>query len=318
MKQKRIMVTGGAGFIGSHLTDRLLAQGHQVIVFDNLSSGSMDNVPAAAIFLQGDVCNPQELESAFANGLDAVFHIAGQASTIRAFDTPHIDLEINTIGTLNVVQKCIQHGVTRLLYASSMTAYGHPDQLPVPESTPCNPISYYGITKYAAERYVHSSAQRNDLTTPLNVTSFRMFNVYGERQKLDNPYQGVMGIFIGNALREEPIKIFGDGHQSRDFIHIADVVSVWTAALENPATFGRVFNLGIGYACSMNELVRRILAGFGHDPGQYPINYYEERPGDQRHMTADISAVCETLDWQPEISLDAGIQRTIDWARAHG
>jgi UDP-glucose 4-epimerase len=127
-----------------------------------------------------------------------------------------------------------------------------------------------------------------------------------------------MGIFIGNALREEPIKIFGDGHQSRDFIHIADVVSVWTAALENPATFGRVFNLGIGYACSMNELVRRILAGFGHDPGQYPINYYEERPGDQRHMTADISAVCETLDWQPEISLDAGIQRTIDWARAHG
>src|SRR5262249_26704011 len=154
---------------------------------------------------------------AFSFGLDAVCHIAGQVSLIRSFTHPGTDLRTNVEGTLNVLQACLQHHVPRLLYASSMTVYGHATVLPTPENEPCEPVSYYGITKYAAERYARTTAERPDLGHPFNVTCFRMYNVYGPRQALDNPYQGVLGIFLGNLLRNEPIVIFGDGEQTRDF-----------------------------------------------------------------------------------------------------
>lgn len=313
---QRVLVTGGAGFIGSHMAEALLARGCEVVVLDNESTGLRQNVPAGATFIHGDVRDPQALEEAFAPGLDAVFHIAGQASTIRSFGEPLADLGINVEGTINVVSKCLEHRVPRLLFASSMTAYGHPEQVPVPESTPCVPISYYGITKYAAERYVHSTAARHDLDFPFNVTSFRMFNVYGERQRLDNPYQGVMGIFIGNVLREETIRIFGDGLQSRDFVHIDDVVRAWLAAWTTPEAYGQVINLGTGSNRSINELVDAVLAANGLSRDSYPVEYGEPRPGDQRHMSADISRARQLLGWQPQVTLAEGIARTLRWAAA--
>src|SRR5262249_16653120 len=163
----------------------------------------------------------------FSFGLDAVCHIAGQVSLIRSFTDPLIDLRTNTEGTINVLQLCVRHRVPRVLYASSMTVYGHAAVLPTPESTPCCPVSYYGITKHAAERYVHTTAERPDLGFELHATSFRMYNVYGPRQAVDNPYQGVLGIFLGNLLRHEPLTIFGDGEQSRDFVYVDDVVDAW-------------------------------------------------------------------------------------------
>src|SRR5688572_30811100 len=211
----RILVTGGAGFIGSHLTRRLLADGHEVHVIDNESNGLRSTVPAGAHFVHGDVIRPEDLEPVFAKKLDAVCHLAGQVSIIRAFDNPVGDLRTNTEGTVNVVQQCVKHRVPRLIYASSMTAYGDCDQVPTPESEPCEPDSYYGITKYAAERYVHSTAIRPDLGFDFRVTSLRMFSVYGPGQALDNPYQGVLGIFTGRLIRGEPIMIFGDGEQTR-------------------------------------------------------------------------------------------------------
>ena len=149
----RILVTGGAGFIGSHLTRRLLADGHEVHVLDNESNGLRSAVPAGAHFVHGDVIRPEDLEPAFAKKLDAVCHLAGQVSIIRAFDNPVGDLRTNTEGTVNVVQQCVKHRVPRLIYASSMTAYGDCERVPTPESEPCKPDSYYGITKFAAERY---------------------------------------------------------------------------------------------------------------------------------------------------------------------
>src|SRR5204863_7356484 len=137
---------------------------------------------------------------------------------------PVDDLRTNVEGTLNILQLCIKYRVPRLLYASSMTLYGNSANVPTPEIEPCSPGSYYGITKYAAERYVHATAERPDLGFDFRVTSFRMYNVFGSRQALDNPYQGVLGIFVGNLLRGEPITIFGDGQQSRDFVHVDDIV----------------------------------------------------------------------------------------------
>ena len=157
------LVTGGAGFIGSHMTDRLVESGYRVVVIDNESTGFRENVNPEAVYIRGDVTNLADLQQAFSHGIDVVFHIAGQASTIRSFDDPDDDLKVNVNGTINVLKMCLEHRVPRLLYASSMTAYGHPPTIPTPETEICNPISYYGIAKYAAERYVHATADRVDL-----------------------------------------------------------------------------------------------------------------------------------------------------------
>src|SRR5262249_39053977 len=156
----RVLVTGGAGFIGSHLADELLRAGHTVLVIDNERTGRRENVQVAAQYFKGDVSKLQQLETVFASGLDAVCHIAGQVSLIGSFIDPTTDLHTNVEGTLNVLQLCIKYKVPRLLYASSMTVYGRDETLPTPEGTPCIPISYYGITKQAGERYVHTTAER--------------------------------------------------------------------------------------------------------------------------------------------------------------
>lgn len=308
------LVTGGAGFIGSHIADRLIMEGHRVVIIDNESTGLRKNVNPQAIYVKGDITRISDLRKVFSFGIDVVFHIAGQASTIRSFDNPLNDLLVNVVGTVNIIKMCLKHRVPRLMYASSMTVYGHPHKIPTPESEPCKPISYYGITKYAAERYVHATAERVDLDFDFHVTSFRMFNVYGERQSLENPYQGVVSIFIANILNNEPIVIHSDGEQSRDFVHIDDVVDAWMAALDNEAAFGQVFNLGIGIRRSINELVDAILAAFNLTRATYPVQYAPLRPGDQRHMAADITKVSRILNWRPKIEFRKGIERTINWA----
>src|SRR3954447_10747147 len=250
----RVLVTGGAGFIGSHLGDGLLAAGHEVVVIDNECTGDRANVPAAASYIRGDVSNLQEFETAFQTGLDAVCHIAGQVSIIRSFTDPVVDLRTNVQGTINAPQLCVKYKVPRIIYASSMTNYGHTEVLPIPETHPCVPASYYGITKYAGERYIQTTGNRTDMEFALHATSFRMYSVYGPRQALDNPYQGVLGIFLGNLLRKEPITIYGDGQQTRDFIYISDVVRAWVMALDKDTSFGRVMNIGSGYRVSINHL----------------------------------------------------------------
>jgi UDP-glucose 4-epimerase len=311
----RVLVTGGAGFIGSHLADRLLNEGHDVVVIDNESTGLSSNVRPEARYIRGDVTDPKQLEAGFANGLDAVFHIAGQVSLITSFSNPTLDLRTNVEGTVNVLQLCLKHRVPRLLYASSMTVYGRSEVLPTPEDTPCQPSSYYGITKYAAERYVHTTAERVDLDLTFRVTSFRMYNVYGPRQALDNPYQGVLGIFIGNNLRNEPLSIFGDGEQSRDFIYIDDVVDAWMSAIGNPASYGQVFNLGSGHRTSIKQLAETTLEAFDRNGTNYPVHYRPARPGEQRHVEADARRAQAKLGWSARTAFAAGLAKTLQWAR---
>jgi UDP-glucose 4-epimerase len=313
--ERRILVTGGAGFIGSHMTDRLLKEGHDVVVIDNESTGRLDNVPPGVRYVKGDVTCPKQLEPAFVDGLDAVLHIAGQVSLVRSFSDPTLDLRTNIEGTLNVLRLCLEYGVRRLLYASSMTVYGNSTALPTPEDTPCRPSSYYGITKYAAERYVHTTAERVDLNSAFQVTSFRMYNVYGPRQALDNPYQGVLGIFLGNVLRDEPLTIFGDGEQSRDFIYIDDVVDAWVSAIGNPASYGQVFNLGSGCRTSIKQLADKTLAAFDRNQTNHPVHYRPARPGEQRHVEADTRRAHSILGWSPRTPFAAGLANTVVWAR---
>ena len=316
MSKGRILVTGGAGFIGSHMTDGLLKAGYQVTVLDNLSTGEKAYVPKRATFMRGDVTKVKDLKKAFAKKLEGVFHIAGCASTIKSFDDPETDLNTNTLGTIRVVQACLSAKVPRFLYASSMTAYGWVNRLPVDvDKTPTRPVSYYGISKYAAERYALASGERLDLGFPFGVTALRMFNVYGRRQSLNNPYQGVASIFIGNIQRREPIKVFGDGEQSRDFIHISDVVAAWIKAFKTPKAIGQVFNLGAGMRISVNELIRTDLRAFGLDPRSYPIHYYPARPGDQRHMQADIRKTRNVLKWAPKMPFAKGMGDVVAWAK---
>ena len=308
----RILVTGGAGFIGSRLCRRLLADGHLVSVVDNESNGRRETVPAGAQFSLADVTQPAEIEPPFAHGLDAVCHIAGQVSIIRSFSDPVIDLRTNVEGTLNVLQLCLKYKIPRLIYASSMTLYGDCRNVPTPESEPCRPDSYYGITKHAAERYVHATAMRPDLDFEFRVTSLRMFSVYGPGQALDNPYQGVLGIFLGNLLRGEPITIFGDGNQTRDFIYVDDIVEGWVKALQSKDS-GGVFNLGSGRSLSINELAEHAIAAFGG--AGHRIVRAPTRPGEQRRVQADIRQAQSVLGWQPRTSFEAGVAETARWAR---
>jgi UDP-glucose 4-epimerase len=311
----RVLVTGGAGFIGSHLCRRLLADGHSVSVVDNESNGSRDCVPAAVWYAKGDVIRPEEIESAFARGLDAVCHIAGQVSIIRSFSDPVADLRTNTEGTVNVLKLCLKYKVPKLIYASSMTLYGNCVTVPIAETQPCLPDSYYGITKYAAERYVHSTAVRPDLDFDFNVTSLRMYCVYGPGQSTNNPYQGVLGIFSGNLLRGEPITIFGDGEQTRDFIYIDDIVDAWSRALIAPAARGAIVNVGSGRSMSINQLAEHAIAAFGHAPGSYPIKRAPGRPGEQRAVQADVRLAKSVLGWEPKTPFATGLAHTIKWAR---
>jgi UDP-glucose 4-epimerase len=312
---KRVLVTGGAGFIGSNLADELLGRGYKVTVIDNESTGLRENVNRAAKYIKGDVKNPGDLKKVFKDKIDVIFHIAGCASTIKAFDDPAQDLYTNVLGTINVLNLAVKHKVARILYASSMTSYGVPEKLPVKETQPTRPISYYGITKYAGERYVLATGLRTDMALKINATAFRMFNVYGRRQSLTNPYQGVVSIFIGNVLRGEQVTIFGDGRQSRDYVHIKDVADAWIGAIENKRSFGEVFNLGSGIRVPVNSLVDIILKSFGRDRENYRIVYKGARPGDQRHMQADIKKARKLLGWKPKISFDEGMADTIEWAK---
>lgn len=235
---RRVLVTGGAGFIGGHVCDALIAAGDHVVVLDDLSGGAREHVPMGAELIVGDIRDPAVVDRAAA-GVDAVLHIAGQASIRLSFNDPTADLSVNTLGTIHVLQSCLKHRIPRLIFASSMTIYGTGAPVPTPETTAPNPVSYYAITKYAAERYVLATAWRKDLPSPLHVTAMRMFNVYGARQSLTNPYQGVFAIFIGNVLRGEPITIHAGGEQSRDFVHVSDIARAWVDAIDAPATYGR-------------------------------------------------------------------------------
>ncbi len=291
MPLKRVLVTGGAGFIGHHLTRALLGRGVAVTVLDDLSMGRRENVPDAARLVVGDVRDAGALDDAL-EGVDAVLHEAAVVSIRASVEHFVRDAEVNLMGTLTVLRAIAARRIARAVLASSMAVYADSSTPePLSEGAPTVPISPYGVAKLAAERYwLLIGAQAGVATTVL-----RYFNTYGPNQT-PTPYVGVITIFIERLLAGAAPRIFGDGEQARDFIHVDDVVAANLAVLDAPpaAVAGRVFNVGTGRATSVNQIAAQLIAALA--PGTQ-AEYLPPQPGEMRNAIADPSAIQGAVGW---------------------
>lgn len=306
----RHLVTGGAGFIGSYIVRALLERGHEVVVLDNLDTGYPDNVPPGITFVNADISRPDGLQSIPDLAFDSVLHLAAQSSGEISHAEPGRDLNTNALGTLLLLQWCQSHDVSRFLYASSMAVYGLTEQVPVREEQSLDPYSFYGIAKQAAEQYVRHYAKHG-----MNTTVFRMFNVYGPGQNLANLRQGMVSIYLAYLAAGEPVLVKGSLERFRDFTYIDDVVEGWVAALENPKSYGRVYNLASGRKTLVKELLAELIRAWGYDPQTYPMEEAEGTPGDQFGIYADVSLLSNDLPWSPRVDLPEGLNRMTAWAK---
>ena len=297
----KVLVTGGAGFIGSHIVDQLLAEGHQVVVVDDLSTGSLDNVNPQASFVRLSVLDGELLGLFEREKFDAALHLAAQTIVGSSLEHPDIDARVNVLGTLQVLEGCRQHGVERIIFASTAAVYGDTADLPVPEEAPGQPASFYGLSKLTAERYI----QMYHALYGLNYLILRYANVYGERQG-DRGEGGVVSIFAGCLCRNNRLNIYGDGGQTRDFVYVGDVAAANVAAVTTPQT-NRILNISSQTETSVNELASLFaeIAGEAACPAYHPA-----RSGDILRSTLRNREACAALDWQPRIVLREGLERT--------
>jgi UDP-glucose 4-epimerase len=303
----RALVTGGAGFIGSHLVDALLARGDDVVVVDNLATGKRANLSPAAAFVEGDAADPAALRPAI-DGCDIVYHQAALGSVVRSVAKPLTSDVANVHGTLSVLEGARAAGVGRVVLASSSSVYGGATIVPTPESAPLVPRSPYAVTKLAGETYARVYWELHNLET----VSLRYFNVFGPRQRPDSEYAAVVPRFLDAVLAGRAPRVDGDGSQSRDFTYVADVVraNLLAAAAPTDSCAGRAFNIGCGIPVSLLDLVAALSAEMGRpvEPAFGP-----RRPGDVRHSHADISAARRQLGYEPRVSFAEGLARTRAW-----
>jgi len=308
-QERTILVTGGAGFIGSHIVDALVEKGHRVLVLDDLSTGKAENVNAAAELHQLDIRSAEAAELIASENVTAIYHLAAQMDVRRSTEDPVFDASVNVLGALNLLQAAVNAGVKQVIFASTGGAiYGEQDTFPAPEGHPERPVSPYGVSKLAAEKYLFYF----HVQYGLNVTCLRFANVYGERQ---NPHgeAGVVAIFMNKLLGGEAPVINGDGLQTRDYIHVSDVVAANVATLGRPGF--HIYNVGTGVETDVVELYREIARALGdnreasHGPGM---------PGEQRRSSVDASLLRSELDVAEPLPLSAGIARTADWFKARG
>ena len=304
-----VLVTGGAGFIGSHVADRLLAEGCEVHVMDDLSGGVRENVPEGAVLHEIDIRSPDAAALFGEHEFAALCHLAAQMDVRKSVADPKFDADVNVLGLLNLLEAGRQSGLEKVAFASTGGAiYGEPDPAvndagPQPESHPTRPMSPYGITKLVSEHYLRFYAQ----TYGLETAALRFGNVYGPRQ---NPHgeAGVVAIFAQRLLRGEPITINGEGTQTRDYVFVGDVVRAFVAALGREGS--GVYNVGTGVETDVNALFRHInhFTGAGAEEVHGPA-----KPGEQQRSVLDISHTSEALDWRPEVDVETGLGRTVEW-----
>lgn len=301
-----ILVTGGAGFIGSHLTERLLAAAHRVRVLDNLSTGKRVNLPShkQLEFIEGDIRDEVQAQAAV-NGVDAVVHLAAVASVQASVDDPNGTHASNFLGTLHLLEAAREYGVRRFLYASSAAVYGDTAELPVREDVALKPLTPYAADKLAGEHYLGFYSRKHGL----KGTAFRFFNIYGPRQDPSSPYSGVISIFVDRARSGKPVTIFGDGSQTRDFVYVADLVEILSRALTEERTVGAVMNVGRGAECSLLEMLRELeqLLGRSIERRLEPA-----RVGDIKNSRADIGRLQKLLDYRPATPIRAGLARLLE------
>ena len=301
IKNKLIVVTGGAGFIGSHIAEEL-SKDNDVIVIDNLYSGKVENVPENVKFIQADIRDYESIAEIISQA-DYVFHEAALVSVVESVEKPILTEEINVLGTLNIL-RALSEGHGKLIFASSAAVYGDNQNLPLKEDEKPKPLSPYGVTKVSGEYYCKIFYELYGVPT----VTLRYFNVFGERQGY-NQYAGVISIFINRALKNEPLIIFGDGKQTRDFIYVKDVVKANILVAEKERANGEVFNVARGERTTILELAMKIIDAIN---SLGSIIFDKPRPGDIKHSQADISKI-RKLGFKPEYSLEEGLLRTIEW-----
>ena len=295
----KIIVTGGAGFIGSHLTDALIEQGHQVLVIDNLSTGKREYLNPQAKFFELDLLDFEKIKPIF-QGADFVFHEAALPRVPFSVQNPKKTHEINVDGTLNVLIASRDAQVKKVVYASSSSVYGNPASLPCKETLPASPVSPYALQKHIGELYCKVFYEIYGLPT----VSLRYFNVFGPRQPEEGAYTPVIGLFIAQKAKGLPLTITEDGEQTRDWTYVSDVVRANILAMESARTGrGEVINIGRGENHTVNK-VAELIGG--------KTVYIPPRPGDVRHTLADISLAQELLGWRPEVSLEQGIKTLLE------
>jgi UDP-glucose 4-epimerase len=304
------LVTGGAGFIGSHLVEALTAAGRRVRVLDDFSTGRRANLagitPAPEV-IDGDVSDAAAVRRAV-QGADVVFHLAARASVQFSVENPLGSHQACATGALQVLDAARQAGARRVVYAGSASAYGLPTGDVQTEAEPLRALSPYAAAKLAGEFYCQSFAA----TFGLETVVLRFFNIFGPRQRADSPYSGVIALFADAMLRGKTLRINGDGLQSRDFTYVGDVVQALTKAADTPGIAGRTYNVGTGRGTSVLDLVAALnkLLGTHVNPEHGPA-----RPGDIRHSRADISAIRRDLGYEPTFTFEEGLRRTLDWYR---
>ncbi len=304
----RIIVTGGAGFIGSHIVESYIGAGHDVLVLDSLwehGGGRRINVPERASFVHMDVrdANISRIFTEFKP--EIVSHHAAQHSVAISSRDPKYDADVNVMGMLNVLENCVKTGVKKVIFASSGAIFGTPDRFPITETTPQRPSSPYGITKMVTEHYLRFYKQEKGL----DFTALRYGNVYGPRQD-PNGEAGVISIFIGKFLKNEGVRIDSDGEQTRDYVYVKDVAQLNVAALDKGS--GQCYCIGTGVKTSVNELYRSLagISGF-----EAPIAHAPRRPGDARDAQFDASLAKKDLGWKAETKLAEGMKETYEYFR---
>jgi UDP-glucose 4-epimerase len=296
------LVTGGAGFIGSHLVELLLHSGRRVKVVDNLATGRRSNLPAAAPgsleFIEGDIADPAICRQAV-EGCSRVFHLAARADIVPSIQEPQAYFRANVDGTFALCEAARQAGLSRLVYAASSTCYGLPDVFPTPEDAPLRPQYPYALTKALGEQIVMHWAQ----VYGLHAVSLRFFNVYGPKARTSGSYGAVFGVFLAQLLAGEPLTIVGDGNQTRDFTFVTDIARAMVAAAER-APSGRVYNVGTGRDVSVNRLVELL--------GATRTVHLPKRPGEPDRTLGDTSRFRSELGWEPQISIEQGVKVMLD------
>ncbi|KAF0191333.1 MAG: hypothetical protein FD165_1929 [Gammaproteobacteria bacterium] len=304
------LVTGGAGFIGSHLVERLLMDGWKVRVLDNLSTGKLENLPShgSLEFIHGDVGDYDTVVRA-SESVAWIFHQAAIASVPRTIDDPIGSHHTNYLGTLNVLEAAKYNCVSRVVFAASAAAYGDMSTPPLNEDMPANPLSPYAIDKLSSEYCCKVYFQ----LFGLEAVGLRYFNVFGPRQDPSSPYSGVISIFVDTLLRKEIPVIFGDGEQTRDFVYISDVIEANIKAAESRQAPGTVLNIGTGTGVTLNRLLR-MLGEIMNTPVN--ANYKGSREGDIRDSWANITRAKEVLDWRPNINMEDGLIQLISYLKS--
>jgi UDP-glucose 4-epimerase len=304
------IVTGGAGFMGSHVADHLLQQGHQVVMLDDLSGGFVENVPEGAEFVQGSILDVELITRLFQkHKFDYVFHLAAYAAEGLSHFIKRFNYNNNLIGSVNLINASVNFEVKRFIFTSSIAVYGA-GQVPMTETMVPAPEDSYGISKYAVEMELKSSHE----IFGLDYVIFRPHNVYGERQNIGDKYRNVVGIFMNQILQNQPMTVFGDGEQTRAFSYIGDVAPVIAGSAAHDLARNQIFNVGADQPYSVNHLATIVAGAMGVKPN---LKHLEPRK-EVVHAFSDHSRVAQAFNYTPQTNLEEGVRRMAAWVKTHG